>query len=128
MPLYPGSGAATETGVGNIVNAPLPAGSGTVAMRAAYSEHILPALERFRPDFLFISAGFDADWRDPLAQLNWQPDDFAWVTGQLMDLAGRCCGGRIVSLLEGGYDRQGLAEGAAAHVASLMGQNIDREQ
>ena len=90
-------------------------------MREAYDGTILPALEAFRPDFLLISAGFDADFRDPLAQLNWRPEDFAWVTGRLMDVAGRRCGGRIVSMLEGGYDRQGLATGAAAHVATLMG-------
>ena len=66
----------------------------------------------FRPDFLLISAGFDADYRDPLAQLNWRPDDFAWVTGRLMEVAERRCGDRIVSLLEGGYDREGLADRA----------------
>ncbi|MEO8759209.1 MAG: histone deacetylase family protein [Devosia sp.] len=120
-PLYPGTGAASETGVGNICNAPLPARSGTDEMREAYESKILPALEAFRPDFLLISAGFDADYRDPLAQLNWRPDDFSWVTGKLMEVAARRCGGRIVSMLEGGYDRQGLATGAAAHVSTLMG-------
>ena len=122
MPLFPGTGAANETGVGNIFNAPLAARTGRDEMRAAYDGIILPALEAFRPDFLLISAGFDADYRDPLAQLNWRPDDFAWVTGRLMEIAGRCCGGRIVSMLEGGYDRQGLATGVAAHVTTLMGQ------
>ena len=63
---------------------------------------------------------FDADYRDPLAQLNWVPDDFAWVTGQLMDFAGRRCANRIVSLLEGGYDRAGLAAGVTSHVAMLQ--------
>jgi acetoin utilization deacetylase AcuC-like enzyme len=124
MPLYPGTGALSETGVGNIFNAPLAAGSGTVEMRAAYDDRVLPALEAFRPDFLLISAGFDADFRDPLAQLNWRPDDFAWVTGRLMEVADRVCGGRIVSMLEGGYDRQGLATGVAAHVSTLMGHSI----
>ena len=121
MPLFPGTGAASETGVGNICNAPLPSRSGKDEMRAAYEGIILPALEAFGPDFLLISAGFDADYRDPLAQLNWRPEDFAWVTGRLMEVAGRRCGGRIVSMLEGGYDRQGLATGAAAHVSTLMG-------
>ncbi len=124
MPLYPGTGAASETGVGNIVNVPLAARSGGAEMRAAYEEQILPALDDFRPDFLLISAGFDADYRDPLAQLDWHPEDFAWVTARLMEAADRRCGGRIVSMLEGGYDRAGLAEGAAAHVATLMGSSI----
>jgi acetoin utilization deacetylase AcuC-like enzyme len=120
MPLYPGTGAPEETGVGNIVNAPLPAGSGTEAMRAAYLETIMPALEAFSPDLLLVSAGFDADYRDPLAQLEWRPEDFTWVTEQLVAFARRRCGGRLVSLLEGGYDLRGLGEGAAAHVAALM--------
>jgi acetoin utilization deacetylase AcuC-like enzyme len=120
MPLYPGTGRAAETGVGNIVNAPLPPGSGTAEMRAAYEEAILPALTAFHPDFIFVSAGFDADYRDPLAGLNWHPEDFAWVTGKLYEAAARLCEGRLVSMLEGGYDREGLAAGAAAHVATLM--------
>ncbi|MBN9310357.1 histone deacetylase family protein [Devosia sp.] len=121
MPLYPGTGAPSFVGVGNICNAALPAGSGTEAMRAAYDDRILPALEAFRPDFLLVSAGFDADYRDPLAGLNWKPEDFGWLTGRLMDVASRVCDGRIVSMLEGGYDRQGLATGVAAHVEMLMG-------
>jgi acetoin utilization deacetylase AcuC-like enzyme len=120
MPLYPGTGAKGETGVGNIFNAPLSSGSGTDEMRAAYDERILPALVEFTPDFLLISAGFDADYRDPLAGLNWTPEDFAWVTTRLMEVADRVCGGRIVSMLEGGYDRAGLATGVAAHVKALM--------
>ncbi|HVY50335.1 MAG TPA: histone deacetylase family protein [Devosia sp.] len=120
MPLFPGTGAASETGVGNIFNAPLPPRTGSEEMRIAYEERILPALDAFSPDFIFISAGFDADYRDPLAQLNWRPDDFGWVTLRLMEVAERRCGGRIVSLLEGGYDRQGLATGVAAHVGALM--------
>jgi acetoin utilization deacetylase AcuC-like enzyme len=120
MPLFPGTGAASETGVGNIVNAPLASRSGKDEMREAYETIVLPALEAFRPDFLLISAGFDADYRDPLAQLNWRPEDFAWVTLKLREVADRRCGGRIVSMLEGGYDRQGLATGVAAHVTALM--------
>jgi acetoin utilization deacetylase AcuC-like enzyme len=120
MPLFPGTGAANETGVGNIVNVPLSAGSGTDEMRSAYSENVLLKLDAFAPDFLLISAGFDADYRDPLAQLNWRPEDFAWVTLKLREIADRRCGGRIVSMLEGGYDRQGLATGVAAHMTALM--------
>jgi acetoin utilization deacetylase AcuC-like enzyme len=122
-PLYPGTGHAQEIGVGNIVNAELPANSGGELMREAYSGLILPALEAFSPDVVLISAGFDADYRDPLAQLNWRPADFGWVTGRLLDIADRKCGGRVVSLLEGGYDRQGLATGVGAHVRALMGAN-----
>jgi acetoin utilization deacetylase AcuC-like enzyme len=120
-PLFPGTGHRDETGVGNIVNAELAANTDGAAMREAYDGSILPALEAFRPDFVLISAGFDADYRDPLAQLNWTPDDYAWLTGRLMEIAGRRCEGRIVSLLEGGYDRQGLSEGVASHVGALMG-------
>lgn len=120
MPLYPGTGSPSFTGVGNICNAALDAGSGGAEMRAAYSERILPALEAFRPDFLFISAGFDADYRDPLAGLNWHPEDFAWVTARLVEVAARVCEGRLVSMLEGGYDRQGLSTGVAAHVEMLL--------
>jgi acetoin utilization deacetylase AcuC-like enzyme len=121
MPLFPGTGAAGETGTSNnILNVPLGARSGTDEMRAAYEMQILPALTAFRPDFLFISAGFDADYRDPLAQLNWHPEDFSWLTLKLREVADQCCGGRIVSMLEGGYDRQGLATGVAAHVTALM--------
>lgn len=120
FPLYPGSGRREETGVGNIVNATLPPESDGSAMREAYRDRILPALVDFSPDILLISAGFDADHRDPLAQLNWVPGDFAWVTGKLMDIAERQCGNRIVSLLEGGYDLKGLAGGVSHHVAMLM--------
>ena len=120
MPLYPGTGSPNFTGVGNICNAALDAGSGGPEMRAAYTDRILPALEAFRPDFLFVSAGFDADYRDPLAGLNWHPEDFAWVTRRLTEVAGRVCDGRLVSMLEGGYDRQGLSTGVAAHVEMLM--------
>jgi acetoin utilization deacetylase AcuC-like enzyme len=120
MPLFPGSGARDERGAGNICNAPLAARSGKGEMQAAYEQLVLPALEAFAPDFLFISAGFDADYRDPLAQLNWRPEDFSWLTLKLRELADRRCAGRIVSLLEGGYDRQGLATGVAAHVTALM--------
>lgn len=120
MPLYPGTGAPNETGVGNIFNAALPAGSDGEAMREAYTNKILPAIDAFAPDFLLISAGFDADYRDPLAGLNWTSADFGWITGRLVEAADRHCEGRVVSMLEGGYDRAGLATGVASHVGMLL--------
>jgi acetoin utilization deacetylase AcuC-like enzyme len=120
MPLYPGTGAASETGAGNIVNAPLSAGDEGDEFRDAMTARVLPALEKFRPDLLIISAGFDAHWRDPLAGINLKEADFAWATEALMAVADRHCSGRIVSLLEGGYDLTGLADSVAAHVATLM--------
>ncbi len=120
FPFYPGTGARSETGVGNIVNVPLRAMSGSVEFRRAFNEFILPALDDFRPDFLIISAGFDAHRDDPLAQLMLVEEDYAWVTEQLAALADRQCQGRIVSSLEGGYDLAALAASAAAHVRVLM--------
>ncbi len=120
MPLYPGTGSMKETGSGNIFNAPLPPGSGRERMREAYEARILPALDVFAPDFILISAGFDAHRRDPLAQLEWEANDYAWVTGRILDIADRHCAGRVVSLLEGGYDLNGLSEGVAAHVGMLL--------
>ena len=119
-PLYPGTGASDETGVGNIVNVPLPPGSGTVPFQRAFNERILPALEDFRPNFLFVSAGFDAHRRDPLAQLELSEADYDWVTRQLARCAARHAGGRLVSSLEGGYNLAALGASAAAHVRALM--------
>ena len=120
MPLFPGTGALEETGVGNIFNAPLRAGDGGEAFRAAYAERILPALDAFKPDFLFISAGFDAHVRDPLANIEITEDDFEWVTQKLVEMADKHAGGRLVSMLEGGYDLQALAGSSAVHVAVLL--------
>jgi acetoin utilization deacetylase AcuC-like enzyme len=120
MPLFPGSGARDETGAGNIVNAPLSPFMGSDQFREAFRQRILPAVENMRPDLVIISAGFDAHHRDPLAQINLTGDDFDWATGKLMDIAGRHCDNRLVSLLEGGYDLEGLAESATAHVQRLM--------
>jgi acetoin utilization deacetylase AcuC-like enzyme len=121
MPLYPGTGAASERGEhNNIVNAPLRAGDGGEKFRDAMASVILPRLDGFKPDLVLISAGFDAHTRDPLANLNLVEADFAWVTAELMELAGRCCDDRVVSVLEGGYDLQGLAQSVAAHVVTLM--------
>lgn len=119
-PLYPGTGAASERGVGNIVNVPLPSGATGIQFRAAFETVILPKLEAFAPDLVMISAGFDGHRDDPLASLALVEDDYAWVTAALADLARRQCGGRIVSALEGGYDLEALAASAAAHVAALM--------
>jgi acetoin utilization deacetylase AcuC-like enzyme len=120
MPLYPGTGAESETGAGNIVNAPLPPGSGSEFFRAAFLSRILPAVDKAAPDLIIISAGFDAHHRDPLAEINLTEEDFDWATGQLMDRAARHCGNRLVSVLEGGYDLQGLSFSVAAHVARMM--------
>lgn len=121
MPLYPGSGAANETGsAGTIVNAPLAAGDDGAVFKEAMEAIILPRLEGFAPDLVIISAGFDAHMRDPLGSLNFTEADFAWATRALMDVADRHCDGRVVSVLEGGYDLEGLARSVAAHVMTLM--------
>jgi acetoin utilization deacetylase AcuC-like enzyme len=121
MPLYPGTGARTERGAHNtIVNAPLRAGDAGEKFREAFETTILPRLRTFAPKFLIISAGFDAHVRDPLANLNLVEDDFGWVTRKLMEIADATAGGRVVSLLEGGYDLQGLAGSVDAHVSALM--------
>ncbi|MBN9562721.1 MAG: histone deacetylase family protein [Alphaproteobacteria bacterium] len=120
-PCYPGTGRPSERGVANnIVNAQLPPGSDGAAFRAAWREVILPALDDFAPEFLIISAGFDAHRADPLAQLRVETADFAWLTTELVRVAGRHTEGRIVSVLEGGYDLDALAASAAAHVRALM--------
>jgi acetoin utilization deacetylase AcuC-like enzyme len=119
-PLYPGTGAPEERGVGNICNAPLPPGAGSADFRAAMTRTVLPALVGFRPDLLIISAGFDAHRADPLAALNLDEGDYEWATRELVGVAARCCGGRLVSALEGGYDLGALAASAAAHVRALM--------
>lgn len=121
MPLYPGTGAKDETGKhGTIVNAPLSPDTGSEHFREAFKSRVLPALERFQPDLVIISAGFDAHHRDPLAQINLVGEDFDWATGRLLDVAGKHAGNRIVSLLEGGYDLVGLAESAGLHIQRLM--------
>lgn len=120
-PQYPGTGRATDRGAyDNICNAPLPTGSAGVEFRRAWGERLLPALSAFRPDILVLSAGFDAHRADPLGGLALVEDDFVWVTRELLSLAREACGGRVVSLLEGGYDLGALARSAAAHVAALM--------
>ncbi|HEX3954214.1 MAG TPA: histone deacetylase family protein [Stellaceae bacterium] len=120
-PLYPGTGSTRETGAdGNIVNVPLPPMAGSDEFRAGVSRTILPALDEFRPEFVLISAGFDAHRRDPLAQLMLEEADYTWITGQLLEIAARHAEGRVVSTLEGGYDLGALGNSAAAHVRALM--------
>ncbi len=120
MPHYPGSGAASETGVGNIVNVPLAAGDGSAAFERAIKSVILPALERFEPDLVIVSAGFDAHRADPLSSTLLEEADYYRVTEQLCTIAAKYADGRLVSLLEGGYHLQALAASAAAHVRALM--------
>jgi acetoin utilization deacetylase AcuC-like enzyme len=121
-PLYPGTGAASERGCGNIVNAPLTPGTGSRTFRAAWDEVLLPRLSAFRPQLLLVSAGFDAHRLDPLAQLQLETDDYAWLATRLAELSASRCAGRLVSRLEGGYDLDALGAGVAAHVEALMGE------
>ncbi|MBT0957611.1 histone deacetylase family protein [Alphaproteobacteria bacterium KMM 3653] len=120
-PLYPGTGAAHETGAANnIVNLPLPGGAGSAPFRAIWEREGFPMLERFKPELVVISAGFDAHKDDPLAQMNLSAEDFAWITHAICDIADTHAGGRVVSTLEGGYDLEGLAQSCAAHVTAFM--------
>ena len=121
MPLFPGTGSTSERGEHDtIVNAPLHAGNGGRQFRDAFDLAILPELEKFAPELIIISAGFDAHWRDPLANLELREEDFAWVTRKLMEVAHKTAQGRVVSVLEGGYDLQGLRDSVVAHVGALM--------
>lgn len=120
MPLWPGTGAADETGAhGQVINLPLPPGSGGPAMRAAW-EAALARVASFRPELILVSAGFDAHRDDPLANLDWTEADYAWITHAICDLAEETCGGRVVSALEGGYDLDALAASVATHIRVLM--------
>jgi acetoin utilization deacetylase AcuC-like enzyme len=119
MPLYPDSGHASDRGVNNIFNAPLPPGAGSAQFRDAWRTRLLPQLDAFKPQLVMISAGFDAHRLDPLAQLELQAEDFDWITRELVAIADRHAGGRVVSSLEGGYDMQGLRESCVAHVGAL---------
>ncbi|HEY0503609.1 MAG TPA: histone deacetylase family protein [Lysobacter sp.] len=120
MPLYPDTGYANERGIGNVVNAPLPPGAGSEAFRDAWRERLLPVLDSFRPQLVLVSAGFDAHRRDPLAQLELEADDYAWLTTELASIATRHAQGRIVSMLEGGYDLAALGDCSVAHVGALL--------
>jgi acetoin utilization deacetylase AcuC-like enzyme len=120
-PHYPGSGHPSESGVGNIINVPLPTGSAGDVFRDKYRQSILPAVKTFNPELILISAGFDAHRDDPLASIGLVEDDYRWITDELISIADACCQGRIISALEGGYNLSALANSVAAHVGSLMG-------
>ncbi|BCZ25042.1 histone deacetylase family protein [Mycobacterium senriense] len=120
MPLFPGTGAVRETGVGNIFNSPLAPGDGGAELRAAFRDRIVPALQSFSPELIIVSAGFDAHESDPLGSLTMTDADFAWVTRELMTTAEKLCDGRLVAVLEGGYDLQGLTDSVTAHVGELL--------
>jgi len=120
MPLYPGTGAVSEIGIGNFHNFPLPPGATGMAFRHTMEEGLLPALGIFQPDLILVSAGFDAHIDDPLAQLCFETEDYAWVTEKLVSVAAEHCQGRLVSSLEGGYDLAALAASVAVHVRALM--------
>ena len=119
-PLYPGTGSARERGVGNVVNVPLASGTGGEGFRAAWGRSILPALDAFRPELVILSAGFDAHAADPLAGLEVETEDFIWLTEEFLGIAARHAKGRVVSVLEGGYDLEALAESVSTHIQTLM--------
>ena len=118
--IYPKTGARTETGVGNLLNIPLARGTRSEKFRDAVENEVIPAIEKFQPQMLFLSAGFDAHVADPLGGLHLSNEDFGWMTERLVALAGRCCDGRLVSVLEGGYNPQAVATAGAAHLRALM--------
>jgi len=120
MPNYPGTGYPSETGVGNIVNVPLVSGETGKQFREKYRQQILPALKQFNPDLILLSAGFDAHKDDPLASIQLDAEDYLWLTQEIVDIANRCCEGKIISVLEGGYNLYALAESVSAHIAVLM--------
>ena len=119
MPLYPGSGHVDETGCGNILNLPLAPGSGSREFRQAWGQLGLPAVHSFQPDLILVSAGFDAHERDPLGQLELTDDDYQWITREIMSLASDNAKGRVISILEGGYDLQALATASRMHAQAL---------
>ncbi len=122
MPLFPESGDPRERGVGlHVHNAALRPGSGSHRFREAWRERLLPAIDAFEPQLVMVSAGFDGHRADPVAHIELEADDFAWLTGELVDIAARHAGGRVVSVLEGGYDLQALADCSVAHVRALAG-------
>ena len=121
MPLWPGSGGREETGAhNNVINVPLDPGCGSVDLRKTYERDVFPALKKFDPEFMFISAGFDAHKADPLANLMFEDDDFGWLTDKLCAIAADHCDGRVLSNLEGGYDLNALVSSGTAHVDALI--------
>src|SRR5258708_40355332 len=122
MPMFPGTGARGERGEHDtIVNAPLAPEDGSAKFRAAFENAILPQLQKFSPELIIVSAGFDAHYRDPLASLNLRAEDFGWVTRKLMDVADASAGGRIFSVLPGGYDLKGLTRSVARQITAFLG-------
>jgi acetoin utilization deacetylase AcuC-like enzyme len=120
-PLYPGTGAPEETGVGNVVNAVAPPHAPREMWRKLFETRLIPALSAFAPDLVMISAGFDAHRRDPMAHQSLEAEDFAWATRAVVEAAQGSAKGRVVSALEGGYDLEALGRSAAAHVEALAG-------
>jgi len=121
VPLYPGTGYPEETGCGNILNLPLSPGSGGSEFRGVWSSQGLPALEKFAPDLVIVSAGFDAHLADPLGQLELEDEDYGWITSEICSFAAANCGSRVISVLEGGYDLDALSSASAAHVTAMTG-------
>ncbi len=119
-PLYPGTGEASERGAGNILNVPLPPGTSGSLYRTLFDGAVVPALNAFEPELLILSAGFDAHMDDPLGGIRLSDDDFVWITQRMLDVADRCCDGRLVSSMEGGYDLAALGRCVAGHVSELM--------
>lgn len=119
QPLYPGTGDADETGVGNVFNAPVAPHTDPLNWRRAFEGRLMGPLDSFRPDLVLISAGFDAHRRDPLAHQSLEAEDFAWATRAILTVARRHAQGRVVSSLEGGYDLEGLGRSSAAHMQAL---------
>jgi len=121
MPFYPYTGGIHQKGAfGQIINVPLEEATGGEVMRAAYEDKVFPILRDYDPDLVLVSAGFDAHIRDPLAGLQWETEDFAWLATRICDLAHECCDGRVVSCLEGGYDLTALGESVGAYVRVMM--------
>ncbi|MBF6647329.1 histone deacetylase family protein [Methylobacter sp. BlB1] len=124
VPHYPGTGYPNETGVGNIINVPLAAGESGSEFRQKYNRIILPALRAFKPELILVSAGFDAHKNDPLASIRLVEDDYQWITQELMEIAGIYCGGRMISILEGGYNLKALAASVAVHIKTLLAPEV----
>ncbi len=124
MPLYPGTGYPEEVGCGNILNLPLAPNSGSKEFRQAWSQLGLPALHAFDPDIVLVSAGFDGHELDPLGQLTLKDNDFSWITDAICAFAEKACSGRVISVLEGGYNLEALATSARAHVKALAKKRV----
>ena len=118
-PLFPGTGLENETGVGNIFNAPISAGTNSEDFLEIFSHKILKNVDKFKPEIILISAGFDAHKRDPLASINLESEDYYSLTKSIVEIANRHCNGRVISFLEGGYDLLALSECIKAHLKGL---------